>query len=70
MATQIGDTYNQPSAAPTGKVGAGGIGGALSIVLMYFIQSVFNVTIPAEVASSITFLIFFAVAYYTREKIS
>lgn len=62
------ETYEQVSAAPTNKVAAGGIGGSISVVLLYLIETVFDVSIPAEVAASAATVISFAAAYLVKEK--
>ena len=59
---------NQPTANPTQKVAAAGIGGSLTILIVYVIQQAFDVQIPAEVASALTALISFASGYLVREK--
>ncbi len=60
--------YNQPTSQPTQKVAAAGIGGAVSILIIYLVQVTFNTEMPAEVASSITALIAFASGYIVKEK--
>lgn len=62
------ESYNQVSSAPTNKVAAGGIGGSISVVLLYLIETVFDITIPAEVAASAATVISFATAYLVKEK--
>ncbi len=59
---------NQPTARPTQKVAAAGIGGSISVVLIYLIQQLFNITVPAEVASAITAIISFGAGYFVREE--
>lgn len=61
-------TANQPTASPTRKVAAGGIGGAISIVIIYLIQALFGVELPGEVASAVTLLISFGSSYIVREE--
>lgn len=63
-------SYDQPSASPSQKVAASGIAGSATIVLVYLIRTVFNVEIPAEVASAITALMAFAAGYLVKEKVS
>lgn len=65
----MSNLVDQPTAAPTRKVAAGGIGGALSIVLIYIIQVVFTVELPAEVASAVTLIVSFLASYFVREEI-
>lgn len=51
---------------PTRKVGASGIAGALTTVLVFFSASL-GYPIPPEVASSLVLLIMFGVAYMTND---
>lgn len=60
---------NQPTAAPTRKVAAGGVGGALSIVVIYAFQGLTGVQLPAEVSSAVTLLVTFATSYIVREEV-
>lgn len=59
--------YDQPTSAPTQKVAAAGIGGSITILLVYLIQAIFNVDIPPEVASALTAVIAFLSGYFVRE---
>jgi hypothetical protein len=61
-------TYNQPTAEPTNKILAAGIGGAVSVVLAWLL-GVFGVDVPAEVAAAMTTIIAFAFGYMTKEKV-
>lgn len=61
------ETYDQVSSAPTNKVAAAGIGGSLTIVVVY-VLGLMGVELPAEVASALTALISFAAGYLVREK--
>ncbi len=54
------------SLTPTRKVGAGGLAAGLSIILVW-ILGLAGVTVPAEVASSITTVLGFAVAWLVPE---
>jgi putative flippase GtrA len=67
MPKQKVETYEQVSTAPTNKVAAAGIGGALAIVLIW-IAGLFNVEVPPEVAASIAAIVSFATGYLVREK--
>lgn len=53
------------SLAPVRKVAAGGIGGAISTILVWIIQQWMRQPIPAEVAAAITTVIVFMVGYLT-----
>lgn len=59
------NTYNQPTAAPTSKVAAAGIGGSIAIVLIW-LAGQFGVELTAEVASALTALIAFAAGYFKK----
>lgn len=64
----MSQTVNQPTPAPTRKVAATGIAGAVTVVLIYLVQSFFNVSIPAEVASAVTLILSFASGYIVKEE--
>ncbi len=68
MADVTVEKYSQVSSAPTNKVAAGGIGGSISVVILYLIETIFDISIPAEVAASAATVISFAAAYLVREK--
>jgi len=59
---------SQPSMAPTTKVAAGGIAGAIT-VLVVWILGMFHVAVPPEVASALTVIISFATSYFVRERV-
>lgn len=59
---------NQPTWLPTEKVAAGGVGGALSIVLVYALGE-FGVNMPNEVAQAITVLVAGVFAYFKRNRV-
>ena len=58
---------NQPTAAPTQKVAAAGIGGSLAIVLVYVIGQ-FGVDLPAEVAAAVATIVSFLAGYFVKER--
>lgn len=60
---------NQPTAAPTRKVGAGAIGGAIAVVLIYAFQELTRVTLPAEVAGAVTLIVSFMTSYLVKEEV-
>lgn len=62
------ESYDQVSSAPTNKVAAGGIGGSISVVVIWLVVTIFNVEIPAEVGAAIATVISFASGYLIREK--
>lgn len=57
----------EPSKMPTRKVGASALAGALSVLMMWLL-ALAGVSIPAEVASAITTILSFVVAYFVRDK--
>jgi putative flippase GtrA len=59
---------NQPSIAPTTKVTAGGVAGALT-VLVVWILGLLHVPVPPEVASAITVIISFVTSYLVRQRV-
>lgn len=61
-------SYNQPTGNPTPKVAAAGIAGAVSVLLIFVIQSVFKIEITAEVASSITVIMSFVAGYIKQDE--
>lgn len=58
---------NQTSAAPTRKVAAGSVGGAVGVILI-FVLSQFGVEVPAEVAAAISTVLGFAMSYLVPER--
>lgn len=70
MATKIGDSYNQPTVAPTTKLTAAGISGAITVVLLALVENFTNVEVSSEVASSLTIIVAFLMGYFTKERIS
>lgn len=61
------ESYSQVSSAPTSKVAAAGIGGSLTVVLVYILGQ-FNIDPPAEVVAALTTLVSFGSGYIVREK--
>lgn len=59
---------NQSTATPTRKVAAGGIGGAVAIVLIYAFQTFTGAQLPAEVASAVTLIVSFGTSYIVRDE--
>jgi hypothetical protein len=66
MAKKV-ETYEQVSSAPTNKVAAAGVGGSLSIVLVW-VTGMFGIEVPPEVASAVTTLVAFFAGYLVKEK--
>jgi putative flippase GtrA len=59
---------NQPSSAPTTKVAAGGVVGALTVLLVW-VLGLLHVTVPPEVASALTVVISFATSYFVKQRV-
>lgn len=59
---------DQPTSLPTSKVTAAAVAGAMTIVFVYLVQLIYNVDIPAVVATAITAIITFATGYMTKES--
>jgi putative flippase GtrA len=59
---------NQPSIAPTTKVAAGGVAGALT-VLVVWVLGLLHVPVPPEVASALTVIISFVTSYLVRQRV-
>jgi len=59
---------DQPTPAPTRKVTSGGLAGALSILVIWLINTVVGKEVPPEVASSFTVVLTFIVAYLVPER--
>lgn len=51
------------SYTPTTKVAAAGIGGAISVVLIYALKAVWGVELPAEVAAAVATIVSFLSGY-------
>lgn len=62
------EKYDQPTSKPTAKVSAAGVGGSISVVLIYMVKTVFNVEIPSEVAASIATVVSFLSGYFVRSE--
>lgn len=60
---------NQPTAAPTSKVAAAGIGGAITVVLIYLAQTFFNIDLPAEVGGAVAVIVSFFSGYIVKERV-
>ena len=60
-------TINQPTAAPTRKVAAAGIGIPLSTLIIWGLQAA-GIPVPAEVGTAIGGLISSALAYFVKER--
>lgn len=53
---------------PNTKVAAGGIAGACTVILVWGIDEFGGIKVPAEVASALTTIFSFVVAYYVPER--
>lgn len=60
--------YNQPTSAPTPKMAAVGISGAITVVLVYLVEALLDIEMPAEVASALTIIVGFVAGYMTKDQ--
>lgn len=56
-------TLKMPTAAPTRKVAAGGVGGAVSVIVIACLQYFAKLNIDPTLASAITIVVSFAISY-------
>lgn len=63
----MAETVEQPTAAPTRKVTAAGLGGALTVIIVFVINSL-GTEVPGEVASAITTVVTFLAGYFIKER--
>jgi hypothetical protein len=59
---------NQPTAAPTNKVAAVGIGGSIATILV-FIAGQFGVDVTPEVSAAFVVVVTFLSGYIKRDKV-
>jgi len=57
-------TVSQPSAAPVRKVTAGASSAAVVTIIVWIVQTMANVEIPAYVSAALVTVVSFAVAYF------
>lgn len=48
---------------PTPKASSAGLGGALSVIVIWVLSSIYQIEIPPEIASAITTVVAFGAAY-------
>lgn len=63
-------SLRMPSGAPTQKVAAGGIGGAVSVIVIAALQHFAKLTIDPTLASAITIVVSFLVSYIVPPSIN
>lgn len=69
MASHQDQTHvNQPTLAPTTKVTAGAIAGAITVVLVWLVGMA-GLEVPAEVASAVTVIISFLTSYIKHDRV-
>jgi hypothetical protein len=61
-----GTPADQPSAAPTRKVGTGLVAGSAVTILVWFLDLV-GISVPAEVAAALTTILVFVASYFVQE---
>lgn len=57
-------TFRMPTAAPARKVAAGGLGGAVSVIVIACLQHFAKLNIDPTLASAITIVISFILGYF------
>lgn len=60
---------DQRTAAPTNKMAAVGISGAVTVLVLALVEALTNVSVSSEVASALTLVISFGMGYLTKESI-
>lgn len=60
----------QATSRPTRKVGAGGLGGAVAVIVIYVLQRWAHLDIDATLSAAITTIVTFIVAYLTPPSTS
>jgi putative flippase GtrA len=70
MATASPTIVKQATSRPTRKVGAGGIGGAVAVIVIFVLQRYAHITIDAALSAAITTVVTFIVAYLTPPSTS
>jgi hypothetical protein len=58
-------TARVKTAAPTQKVFAGALAGALTVVIAWALREVWKIDIPGEVASAVTVILTFITSWFT-----
>lgn len=61
-------TVEQPTSAPTNKVAAAGIGGALTSILVWIVSVTTKVEVPPEVAAAGATVVAFILGYLVPER--
>lgn len=60
---------NQETSAPTRKMSAVAISGAITVLVLALVEAFTNVQVSSEVASSLTLVIAFAMGYIVKENL-
>lgn len=59
---------SEPTLMPTRKTGAGGLAGALTVIVLWAYKHVFGQEMDGELASAVTFLVMLGTAYLVPNK--
>ena len=59
---------NHTKGLPTRKVGAGGLGGTVSVLTIWLLNNVLKIDIPPQVSAAIGVGVMFVVSYFTRDS--
>jgi hypothetical protein len=70
MATQNPThTLRSPSALPTQKIYAGGIGGAITVIVVALLQHYTKIIVDATAAAMFTLVVMFAAGYFANPSV-
>jgi len=64
----MAELVDQPTAAPTRKVAAGGIGGAIMFLVALCLKQFLGIELPDEVIAGSTAIVAFLFAYFVKES--
>lgn len=59
--------YDQPTSAPVPKVAAAGVAGAATSIVLWGVNAIWHIDVPAEVGAALATVIAFIAAYFTRD---
>jgi len=59
---------NHTKRIPTRKVGAGGLGGSASVLMIWLLNNVMGLDIPPQVSAAIGGLAVFVTSYFVRDS--
>lgn len=68
MATEEGKSFNQPTPAPSTKLTAAAVGGAVATIIIVLTQTFFGITFPAGFEGAVAVLAAFVLGYFVKER--